>query len=1193
MRHSAGRFPPELWRRTLLLLAVCVTPARALDPHKAITQYSHSVWHTAEGLPQDSVRAIAQTRDGYLWLGTQAGLARFDGVRFTVFDHSNSPLKSDHVLALCAGRDGALWIGTSDLGGVYRWTADGGISLVRSGITTRGLFEDRDGVVWAGTEGKGLLRIEGSNVRTFSALDGLTSNSVRAIVQDKAGTLWLGTDGGGLCRFDGRTFSPASTASGVADAQIWALWPDANGAIWAGTKGTGLFRFHNGAVDRFTTRAGISSDVVLSLFGDHDGNLWIGTDGGGLNRYHAGVFTSYTTAEGLSSDIVRTILEDREGEIWVGTAGSGLNRLKDDPFNNYGHRDGLSNDLVWSMFEDRDGAIWVGTAEGWVNRVESSHIDRFRLPNTTAKDSVEPLFEDFSGNIWAGIRAHKFFTIGGAGQHARDPFTAIPGIIRVIFKEGERAIWVGSDSGLAEFRGRVHTRTYMVSDGLPNGSVQAIESGPNGGIWLGTRGGLARYVDGRIEKLDAPTGPRDAWIHALWQDKRGDLWIGTHTSGLYRLHHGRFSHYGTAEGLPDERFFSILEDGSSNLWLTCRKGIVRVSVRAIDEFDRHLSYEIPAVIYENLDGLRSSEINPGAHPPAMRTRDGRFWFATYGGVAVIDPEHLPKDEHVPPVLIERVLANRVDVPLQERSIIGPSVGDLEIQYTALNFRAPQRLRFRYRLEGFDPDWIHAGTRRAAYYTNLRPGSYKFQVAACNSDGVCNTEGATFAFVLRPRFYQTLWFWLLAASFSMAAGVFFIRARVRAVKTREAELARCVEERTNELQNEVIVRKKAEEDAEAGSRAKSEFLANMSHEIRTPMNGILGMTQLALATAESAEQIEYLSLARSSADSLLLLLNDILDLSRIEAGKLAIDAVAFEPRALVSDVVKLLDVNARAKGLSLRWSCADAVPKRLLMDPLRLRQVLINLVANSIKFTQKGYVDVRMEPGDHAQELRCSIRDTGIGIPHEKQNAVFNAFVQADGSITRQYGGAGLGLAICAGLLKLMNGSIRLESEPGWGSTFELIAPYQVPADEIMPSAISLTSRKSSRRLRILLAEDNAVNQLLAVRMIEKQGHSVRVCGDGVEALQALEEERFDVILMDLQMPRKNGLETAACIRADEARRGGHIPIIALTACAMAGDQERCAAAGMDGYVSKPVVFDALFNAIAEVTMGPPAMVGSR
>ncbi len=501
-------------------------------------------------------------------------------------------------------------------------------------------------------------------------------------------------------------------------------------------------------------------------------------------------------------------------------------------------------------------------------------------------------------------------------------------------------------------------------------------------------------------------------------------------------------------------------------------------------------------------------------------------------------------------------------------------------FAALTYRSERDVRFRYRLRGLESDWIDTAGHDARY-TNLPAGRFEFEVVARDSLGRWSAQPVVAAFSVDPDWWQTWWF-RIAVSFALVALVwagvrFSFRWRLRAALARQKQLERMVEERTRAL--------------EESSRYKSEFLANMSHEIRTPMNGVLGMIHLVLATPLSGEQRSFLETCNHSAESLLGLLNDILDISKIEAGHFSLHHQDFSPAGCLERAVATFRAAARAKGVEMTTTVAPDVPPMVCGDSVRLGQVLANLAGNALKFTTAGSIDisVRLEPaGDAATTLSFHVADTGIGIPERLHDRVFQAFHQADGSTSRKYGGTGLGLAICRKLVEMMGGRIWLQSEPGRGSTFSFTVGF-APAStlSVAPSSPVTRALAGGRPLSVLLVEDNPVNQKLALALLERRSHRVKQAWNGREAVDLHASGDFDLVLMDVQMPGMDGLEAARLIRLRDRETGRHTPILAMTARAMSGDRQECLDAGMDAYVAKPFQPAQFYEAI-EALAGTPS-----
>ncbi|HYW71655.1 MAG TPA: two-component regulator propeller domain-containing protein, partial [Pyrinomonadaceae bacterium] len=524
---------------------------------------------------------------------------------------------------------------------------------------------------------------------------------------------------------------------GLPNARINCLLVDRTGAVWIGTAG-GLARLRNGQIETLTTNNGLSSNLVLSIFEDREGSVWVGTEAGGLNLLKNRKFTTLTSRNGLASDLVKAIYQDRQGAVWIGTNG-GLTWWQNGKTAVFTTRDGLASDVVLSLAGDDAGNLWIGTPDG-LNLFKDGKFKTFTVADGLSNDLVRSVYADKRGDLWVGTR-----------------------------------------TGLNRFRDNQFS-IYTTRDGLGNDFIGAIFEDSKGNLWIGTLGGLSEFRDGKFTTYTTNDGLSSNTVTCLFEDQSGDLWIGTNGGGLNRLRDGKFVAVTSRDGLPDDVIYRILEDGNERLWCSSNKGVFRLDKKELNALVAKQTGVLRPTLYGTPDGMLTRECSGGGHPAAWKMNDGKLWFATIKGVATVDADHLAVNAFPPPLVIEQVRVDDQIAPLNASMRVAAGSTRFDFYYTAPSFIAPENVRFKYKLEGFDRDWIDGGSRRVAYYTNLRPGSYKFHCMAANSDGVWNEQGAAFDFYLEPHFYQTYWFYALIVLALAATGWQLYRLRVRRISS---------------------------------------------------------------------------------------------------------------------------------------------------------------------------------------------------------------------------------------------------------------------------------------------------------------------------------------------------------------------------------------------------------------------------
>jgi signal transduction histidine kinase len=1004
--------------------------AFALDPSLRLTQYRQQVWSSKDGLPQSSVRAITQSADGYLWIGTEQGLVRFDGARFVPFElRAADGLIDGYVNTLYSDADTVL-VGT-DIG-LYRFTDGGFIEIltdsggsvgsvwsilrdrsahlwiaadtglwqerggravaddaaVRAGIDkSRSIAESPDGKLCVtSTSSKRVFCREGNDFQELLTTGAFAGSQPNPIAFDSSGAMWAGTPGSGMLLYENDRWRTAKTASG--SEFVVALLVDSHDSVWIGSPTAGLGRISRRGYEALPGPLGQTSCDVMTIYEDRTGNLWFGTNFDGLVCLSGGLFTPFSVSEGLRESSVNTVIEDHEGSIWLGTAGGGLHRLAGDQLQYYGVADGLPADgNILSLAVDRQGRLWVGAPPGGILRKNGD----------------------------------RFVSVPGSGR-----------VVLAIHEDHEGRIWAGRLGGII----RLEEGAFQPVESLQDFNAVAIDSRPNGEVWFASaQGGVKVWHDGEVTHLGGEQGFPDRLTVTVHTAADGAIWVGAHLGGLTWVADDAPFTFTSEHGLCDNSVFSILEGPAGRLWMSSNMGIFAVDKEALEAVARGHAERIDCRLFGEADGLRSAECNGGQSPSAWRDNAGRLWFATVDGVARVDPRDAI-DRAPPPLIIEQVSSGgeTIDLPLTGADLVLPpgNRGELAIRYTAINLTDAGQLQFRYRLQGPDQPWVEAGERRVAYYTNLRPRRHRFQVQARLAGSSWGEPGATLGLRVEPRFHETWWFLSLVvlalASLALAAH----RGRVATLRRRQRRLQRLVAERTRELEEVNATLEQRIEEGVAALResdrmaAYGHLVASVAHEVRHPIFALRAaahmLTQKLTGSGETKEELEILG---RETERMSRLVDDLLELGRPRELELQ----PWQPQELIDEALASLAHHPDAKLRFVR--SVDQKLPQVMADRPAVIQVLVNLLHNACRHAVGATkVTVGATMNATGDRVCLTVVDDGQGISLTDQAKIFEPFFSGTG-------GTGLGLAIASQLVREHGGRLTVDSEPGQGAVFTM------------------------------------------------------------------------------------------------------------------------------------------------------------
>jgi len=1150
--------------------------------------YYFDVFGVREGLPESRINVIHQDSKGIVWLGTPAGVTTFDGIQFKNY-FTQDGLSEYGVNSILEDSRGIIWLGHLNGGltkytytiGFQSWNPD---SVLISGDIT-GIVEDSDNKLWVTTYGDGAFEVlnpETENLNNLKFIqylggDGLAPEVYQVIKSEDNEHLYF------LLRRGVKLFNIKSKESEYVNQgfpfTITRVFEKNDNELWLGTSNGKLYvyKMDTKEYQSYSHPSIENKFFITSIITDTEGYIWAGTWGGGLLCVENEKTEVYNIGNGLNDNNIKSLYIDIEGNMLVGSYENGMSIYKGKQFVSFSEFNEIKKNQVYSIVNFDNDNILFGTNNGILS-IDKKNNEFNSIPELSQSlegVKINCLVNDGANNIWIGTDSEGLFNLNVLSNtitSQREINRSIHfGKITDLKIGSNNFLWIGTTNGLLNFDiGKSILKRYRKSDGLNGNNVTAVYCDTKENIWVGTHtSGLTKISADQFNSINSignctPT--------SITESKDGSIWVGSDGHGVYVINNDSvYLNYSSDNGLLSNFIAFVAVDQKDEVWVGTNRGLNKLN-----------RTENQIYSYSDKNGIVGVTLKKNS---VFEDKQGIMWFGTTEGAIRQNPKYERNNLIPPKLLINDFKVNLETWDIKSNPKLSHKENSIQIEFAGVCLTNPESVAYKYKLTGLDHDWIEVRNQNFATYSSLPAGEFSFELQACNNNGIWTEEPLILGFEIIPPFYKTYAFRIILILIVIVLVFAFIKIRTAQLRKEKLELEIAVKERTYKIHEQAEELRIAKDKAESATKAKSEFLANMSHEIRTPMNAILGFSELLSRKILDNKLKNYVQSILSSGKSLLTIINDILDLSKIEAGKIELKYEPLLTNALINDINQIFALKVAEKNLDFIVEKPDDLPKAILMDEVRLRQVLVNLVGNAIKFTDQGFIKLVAKyktVKENKIDLTIEVVDSGVGIPEDQQKKIFESFEQQDGQSTKKYGGTGLGLSISKRLSEMMSGQVSCESEVGTGTTFRIDFKDVEVVEEFAPSEKDADfdpDQVTFENATILVADDVADNRNFFIELMQDTNIEVVEAENGKIAVDLAKQYKPHLILLDLKMPVMDGFEAIELIKQDDELKG--IPVFAVTASVLGTEKQSILDKGFDEFLLKPISINEVYKILMQ------------